>query len=393
MSMNPLPRSSIPEANKEEAINSFNDEQSISIACLAWSNSDEASNDFRSDYCTKPTFPMLLAIINTSLGDDVTEEDATTNSFQDYVARLLGHEAALLVLSGTMGNQVSFRTALSSLPYSILADYRGHIIHLEAGGASTLCGPLIKQVVPKNGYHLTLEDIIENSVLSETPYDCPTRVISLEIPLSGTIMPLSEVQAISRWARAQNPPIHMHLDGARLWEAVASGSYSLHEVGECFDSIQLCLTKGLGAPIGSVVVGSLTFIKRARWIRKFLGGGLRAAGVIAAPARAAIDDVFFGGKLEAAQDKARRASALWENLGGKLQRPTETNMVWLDFETSGVTRDDFYPLMRQENLKVIEHPFMNERIVFHYQISDEALTKLCRVFKAVLNAPISNTTV
>lgn len=351
---------------------------------LAWSHSSESGQDFRSDYCTKPTLRMLQSIINTSLGDDVTQEDATTNSFQEYVASFVGHEAALLVLSGTMGNQVSLRTALGAPPYSILADHRGHIIHLEAGGASTLCGALIKMVVPSNGHHLVLDDVIRNSTTSETPYDCPTRVISLEIPISGAIMPLAEVRAISQWARAQNPPIHMHLDGARLWEAVVSGACTLREIGECFDSIQLCLTKGLGAPLGSVIVGNSAFIKRARWIRKLLGGGLRAAGVIAAPARVAIEDVFLGGKLKAAQDKAKRASDFWEELGGKLQRPTETNMVWLDFEASGVTRDDFYPLMRKHELKVMEHPFMNGRIVFHYQITDAAVARLCDVLRAVL---------
>lgn len=360
------------------------EEQSLCRSSIAWSHSDEASNDFRSDYCTKPTLPMLRAIINTSLGDDVTEEDATTNSFQEYVADLLGHEASLLVLSGTMGNQVSLRTALGAPPYSILADYRGHIIHLEAGGASMLCGALIKMVVPSNGHHLTLEDVKLNSTVTESPYDCPTRVISLEIPLSGTIMPLSEVRAISQWARAQSPPIHMHLDGARLWEAVVLGSFTLREIGECFDSIQLCLTKGLGAPIGSVVVGNSIFIKRARWIRKVLGGGLRAAGLIAAPARVAIEDVFLGGKLKAAQEKANRASVLWEQLGGKLQRPTETNMVWLDFDASGLTRDDFYPMMRKFNLIAMEHPLMNGRLVFHYQITDDAFAKLCQVFRVVL---------
>lgn len=360
------------------------EEQSLCRSSIAWSHSDEASNDFRSDYCTKPTLPMLRAIINTSLGDDVTEEDATTNSFQEYVADLLGHEVSLLVLSGTMGNQVSLRTALGAPPYSILADHRGHIIHLEAGGASMLCGALIKMVVPSNGHHLTLEDVKLNSTVTESPYDCPTRVISLEIPLSGTIMPLSEVRAISQWARAQSPPIHMHLDGARLWEAVVLGSFTLREIGECFDSIQLCLTKGLGAPIGSVVVGNSIFIKRARWIRKVLGGGLRAAGLIAAPARVAIEDVFLGGKLKAAQEKANRASVLWEQLGGKLQRPTETNMVWLDFDASGLTRDDFYPMMRKFNLIAMEHPLMNGRLVFHYQITDDAFAKLCQVFRVVL---------
>lgn len=357
---------------------------SIRLEDLSWSSSVEASNDFRSDYCTKPTLAMLESIVNTSLGDDVTQEDCTTNSFQEYVASLLGHQDALLVLSGTMGNQVALRTALGAPPNAVLADHRGHIIHLEAGGVSMISGALVKQVVPSNGHHLTLQDVKRDAVVTSDVYDCPTRVISLENPLSGTIMPISEVRAISEWARSQDPPIHMHLDGARVWEAAATGAFTLSEIGPCFDSIQLCLTKGLGAPVGSVIVGSKTFIKRARWIRKVLGGGLRASGIIAAPARVAIDNVFIGGKLKAAQDKARFASSLWESLGGMLQRPTETNMVWLDLEASGLTRDNFYPLARGYDLKFMEHPLMNGRLVFHYQITDAAFARLCSFIRAVL---------
>ncbi|PHH58888.1 hypothetical protein CDD81_4179 [Ophiocordyceps australis] len=352
------------------------------IEHLAWSHSNEASNDLRSDTCTKPTLPMLEAIIKTSLGDNDMEEDPTTNSFQSYVAELLGHEASLLVASGTMGNQVALRTVLSAPPYSILADHRGHIITLEGGGASTVCGAMIKMVVPCNGHHLTLADVQRNCTLTETVYDCPTRVISLENTLEGTIMPLCDIRAISKWARAKEPPIHMHLDGARLWEAVAAGTCTLREIGECFDSIQLCLSKGIGAPIGSVVVGSSVFIQRAKWSRKLLGGSIRAAGLVAAPARVAIDTVFLGNMLKHAHDKARRASALWEQLGGKLRTPTETNMVWPDLEASGLAHDDFYPVAKKFGLKVWD--LMSGRLVFHYQITDDTFARLCDFFHAVL---------
>ncbi|KAF2469220.1 l-allo-threonine aldolase [Lindgomyces ingoldianus] len=357
-------------------------QQVQSLTGLAWSHSNEASNDFRSDFFTKPTLPMLEAIVTTSLGDGDMDEDTTTNSFQGYVAGLVGHEAALLVVSGTMGNQVALRSALGTPPHSILADHRGHIIILEAGGASSLCGALIKMVVPSNGHHLTLDDIKKHSTITETIYDCPTRVICLENTLWGTVMPLSDIRAISQWAHAQEPPIHMHLDGARLWEAVAAGACTLREIGECFDSIQLCFTKGLGAPIGSIITGNPVFIKRAKWGRKLLGGSTRASGVIAAPARVAIDDVFFGGKLNAAQDKAKRASALWQRLGGKLLIPTETNMIWLDLEASGLTPEEFYPVATKFHLKVGE-PILG-RLVFHYQITDETFTRLCDFFSHVL---------
>ncbi|UNI19026.1 Low-specificity L-threonine aldolase [Purpureocillium takamizusanense] len=349
---------------------------------LAWSHSHEASNDFRSDIFTKPTLPMLEAIINTTLGDNVMEEDTTTNRFQEYVADLVGHDASLLVMSGTMGNQVALRTALTTPPHSILADHRGHIVTFESGGASALCGALFKTVVPSNGHHLTLDDVKSHCTLTDTVYDCPTRIISLENTLWGTVMPLSDMRAISQWARSQTPPIHMHLDGARLWEAVATGAFTLREAGECFDSMQLCLSKGLGAPIGSVLTGTSAFIKRAKWSRHFLGGDIRAAGLISAPARVGIDNVFLGGKLGAAQDMAKRASALWVELGGKLQAPTETNQIWLDLNASGLKPNDFYPVAAQFDLKVMD--LIPGRIVLHYQITEQAFARLCSFFKALL---------
>lgn len=351
------------------------------IARSAWAHYNESSNDFRSDFLTKPSLPMLEAIISSSLGDGDMGEDETTRSFQEYVADLVGHEASILVMTGSMGNQVALRTALQGPPHGILADYRGHINNWESGGAATLCGALIKGVVPSNGHHLTLEDVKKNAVVTETYYDAPTRVISLENTLAGTIMPLEDIRAISQWARAQNPPIHMHLDGARLWEAATAGACTLREIGGCFDSIQMCLTKGLGAPIGSVVTGTTAFIKRANWARKFLGGSVRASGIIAGPGRVAIDDVFFGGKMKAAQDKARRATGLWEELGGKFTTKTETNMVWLDIPGSGLTLEHYIEVASRFPINIGEP--IHGRLCFHYQISDQAFAALCDFFRAV----------
>lgn len=349
---------------------------------LSWAHSEESCNDLRSDFFTKPTLPMLEAICTTSLGDGDMDEDHTTNDFQSYVAGLIGHEAALLVVSGTMGNQVSLRSALQAPPHGILVDHRGHIATMEGGGAAHLSSALLQMVVPTNGHHLTLADVKSHAVTNPTIYDCPTRVISLENTLNGTILPLADIQEISAWARAQDPPIHMHLDGARLWEAAAAGACTLREIGACFDSIQLCFTKGLGAPIGSMVTGTAPFIARAKWSRKLVGGSTRSSGVIAAPARAALDHVFLGGRLQAAQQKARAASALWESLGGRLTMPTETNMLWFDLPGSGIAPEDFYPRAAQFGLK-IGQPILG-RIVFHYQISDATFARLCDFFRAVL---------
>jgi threonine aldolase len=153
----------------------------------------------------------------------------------------------------------------------------------------------------------------------------------------------------------------------------------LQDYCACFDSISLCFSKGLGAPIGSIIVGSEAFIKRSRWIRKSIGGGLRQAGVVTAPARVAVEDTFLGGKLAASHDRARAISALWEGKGGKLAHPVETNMVWLDLAAAGTSVEDFIALGQNFDLRL-----SGGRLVVHYQIGDEAVERLGRLMDAVL---------
>ena len=318
------------------------------------------------DVMTCPTSSMLQAIQDATLLDDVFMEDPNTNNLEKYLAEMTGHEDAILVLSGTMGNQVSLRSHLTQPPHSILCDHRAHILEWEAGGVAVLCGALVKGVVPSNGVYLTLEDVKKNAQISDDIHACPTRVISLENTLGGTIMPLEETQKIAAFARENG--IKMHLDGARLWEAVVSGAGSLTEYAKCFDSISLCFSKGLGAPIGSMVVGSKAFIKHCRWIRKAIGGGLRQAGIVSAAARVAVDETFGkapngeGGKLKESHKRAKQIATLWQDKGGKLEMPTETNMVWFDLNAAGWDNKRFVELGVREGLR-----FFGPRLVVHYR--------------------------
>lgn len=148
---------------------------------------------------------------------DVYEEDTTTKLFEKEIATKLGHEAGLFVSSGTMGNQLALRSLLIRPPHSILSDYRAHVAVSEAGGISSLSQAMLQPVVPENGVYLTLEDVKKSINLSEDIHDAPTRVISLENTLGGSIMPLSEVQRITTFARQHG--VKLHLDGARLWDA------------------------------------------------------------------------------------------------------------------------------------------------------------------------------
>jgi threonine aldolase len=332
---------------------------------------------------------MLRAVESTTLLDDVFAEDPTTNSLEAHLAQLTGHEAALFVLSGTMGNQLALRSHLTQPPYSVLCDYRAHILEWEAGGVASLCGALVKGVVPANGDYLTLEDVKKNVKLGDEIHGAPTRVISLENTLRGTVMPLAEVKRIGAFAKEHD--IKLHMDGARLWEAVVSGAGSLDDYTKECDSVSLCFSKGLGAPVGSMLVGGKAFIKHARWVRKSIGGGLRQPGVVTAAARVAVDETFGkgpngeGGLLRGSHVTAKRIAALWEELGGKLAKKTETNMVWFDLEAAGWSDEDFAAVGKENSLRLL-----GGRLVVHYQIGDEAVGKLENVMKTVLGSKSVN---
>lgn len=355
----------------------------------AWSGPGPAAFDFRSDVVTTPTPSMLSAIQNCTLLDDVFMEDPTTMSLESHLAALTSQEAALFVLSGTMGNQLALRAHLTQPPHSILCDYRAHILEWEAGGAASLSQALVKGVVPKNGVYLTLEDIEKNVVLGDEIHGCPTRVIALENTLGGTIMPLSEVKKISAFAKEHG--IKLHCDGARLWEAIVAGAGSLPEFTSQFDSVSLCFSKGLGAPVGSILVGSKKFIKQARWVRKSIGGGLRQPGVVTAAARVAVDETFGkgpngeGGLLKQSHITAKKIAKMWTEMGGKLDQPTETNMVWFNLEDLHITGDEFAAIGKKHGLR-----FLAGRLVVHYQISDEAVERLEGVMKEAIGRKHAN---
>jgi len=234
-------------------------------------------------------------------------------------------------------------------------------------------------VLPSNTHHLTLPDIQHHAIQSPDPHFTPTRLLALENTLLGTILPLPDCRSISTWARAQSPPITLHLDGARLWEAVAAGAGSLVDYCACFDSVTMCFSKGLGAPIGSIIVASKAFIQRARHLRKMMGGGLRQAGVITASARVAVEETFLSGKLSATHTRAREIQDMWVGRGGKVARDVETNMCWLDLEYSHISKEAFVEAGVKEGIKL-----MGGRVVVHYQICGEAVEALGRVMDAVL---------
>lgn len=347
-----------------------------SVKVTQWSHSPSAY-DFRSDTLTTPTTRMLEAIAATTLQDDVYQEDPTTKHLESFVADLTGKEAGLFVMSGTMGNQVAIRAQLPLPPASVVCDTRCHIACWEAGGISAMTGASLVRILPANGRYLTLEEVQEAAELDTNIHLSQTKLISLENTLNGMIMPLEECRRISHWARSQG--LRLHLDGARLWEVAASGAGSVKEYCELFDSISLCFSKGLGAPVGSIIVSTKEVIARSRHIRKMYGGGIRQAGVLTAAARVAVEDTFLSGRLKACHDQAHQIAKIWEDLGGKLTHPVETNMVWFDIKAAGVSANDFVAQAEKAGLRL-----SGGRLVVHYQTGEDAVKRVEQLAQNVL---------
>jgi threonine aldolase len=330
---------------------------------------------------------MLAAIVNTTLRDDVFQEDTTTTNLESDIAARCGKPSGLFTITGTMANQLALRTLLTQPPHAILTDSRAHILTNEAGGPAFMSGAMIQAVQPLNGKYLTLEDIRANAVLSDNVHKCPTRVIALENTVSGIIVPLSEMGKISRWARANG--VKIHLDGARLFEAVAAGAGSLREYGELVDTLSVDFSKNLGAPMGAMLLSTRENIKQARRIRKSIGGGMRQAGVLSAAARVAVEEQFGSGdgrqagKLRRVHESAKRVGRMWQDKGGRLTKDVETNQVWIDLKALGVDDEDWNEIGRSQGVS-LDGP----RIVLHHQIEDEAIRKLEQAFDVVLSRTI-----
>jgi threonine aldolase len=238
--------------------------------------------DFRSDTVTKPTSDMLQAMLTAEVGDDVYNDDPSVHQLEKRVAKLCGKEAGLFVCSGVMSNQLALRCHLSPMQ-EVICDHRSHIYRSEQGGISFHSQCSVMPIIPQDGKtHITAKQV-EQKICTSVDYHTPiTRVISLENTLHGTVMPIEEIRAISTLAKKHK--LIMHLDGARIWNASIATGISLEEYCSHFDSISLCMSKGMGAPIGSVLVGDSEFIGLARRYRKLLGGGWRQAGILAAAA-------------------------------------------------------------------------------------------------------------
>ncbi|EJT97948.1 threonine aldolase [Dacryopinax primogenitus] len=335
------------------------------------------ARNFTSDTITYPTDGMIAYAMKASRGDDVFKADQCTVALEAHIAQITGKEAALFCASGTMTNQLAIRTHLLSPPHSVLCDARAHVHRNEAGGIAHHSQATTLPVMPENGHHLTVKDVKAAAILSEDVHLAPTRLISLENTLNGTILPQDEIVAISQYARSSG--IKMHLDGARIWNVAAETGASLHELCEPFDSVSLCLSKGIGAPIGSMLVGNREFISRARWFRKMFGGGWRQSGYLAAAAAYALTHNFP--LLSGTHALARKLEAGLRDIGVGILC-SGTNMVFFDARSIGVNYDELV----KRALALPEPLYLGgSRLVIHYQTSEKAVNDLLDLIQVMAN--------
>ncbi|KAJ5097987.1 Low-specificity L-threonine aldolase [Penicillium argentinense] len=343
---------------------------------MATSSNSRSANEFRSDTFTTPTAAMLNAMANASFGDDVYQEDNSTTEFQKEIARLTGMEDALFMLSGTMGNQIGVRIHLNQPPHSVLCDYRAHVYAEEGSGLAVLSQAMVTPVHPANGIYMTLDDVKKWVVLGDDIHTAPTRVISLEVTIGGVVTPIDEIKKISEFAHAND--IKVHCDGARLWNATAATGLSLADYCQYFDSVSMCVSKGLGAPVGGVLATTKKNIKQARWLRKQQGGGIRQAGVLTSAAMVALKEVWP--TMRGTHEKAKKLEKDLEAIGVFPQIPVDTNFFFIDAARSKI---DMGVLLEQ--CQKFDVKLQDERISLHHQVSDEAIENLKAAIAAAVD--------
>ncbi|CEP12937.1 hypothetical protein [Parasitella parasitica] len=330
--------------------------------------------DITSDTATEPTDDMFGIMKTASRGDDVFGDDSSVNALEAHVAQLLGQESALFCVSGCMTNQLGLRTLLEQPPHSVLVDARSHIFNYECGGLAYHSQASASPVVPHNGHHITVQDV-ESNLITDTICSPVTKVVALENTLNGSIMPLDEIRRIREFTLSQG--LKMHLDGARLWNASEETGVPLHEYGQYFDTISVCLSKGVGAPIGSILAGSRQNIIRARHIRKLMGGGWRQAGFLAMTARHCIDKVVP--TMKQTHLLTRRLATGLKALGMELTYPCETNMLFLNTAPTGITVNALAAALEKCGIIMSKDSGYEVRIVFHYQIPEHVVDTVISV--------------
>ena len=333
--------------------------------------------DLRSDTVTQPCKNMLQAMFEAEVGDDVFNEDPTVNRLEQQAAQLFGMEASLFCPSGTMTNQIAIK--VHTVPGDeVICDAHSHIYNYEGGGIAFNSGVQAKLLQGNRG-KITAQQI-ENNINGDFDWLCKTSLVAIENTVNkagGSIYTLNEIQPIYELCKKHK--LALHLDGARLFNALVETKEQAVEWGKCFDSISICLSKGLGAPAGSLILGNKEFIKKARRVRKVFGGGMRQAGYLAAAGIYALNNNI--NRLTEDHLRAKKLADTIKTLPFvKSVLPVETNIVIFEIDES-ILAVDFALQLKQKNVLVSVFGKHTLRLVTHLDFNDEALEKTINIFK------------
>ena len=341
--------------------------------------------DLRSDTVTRPSQAMRQAMATAEVGDDVYSDDPTVNSLEERVAALFGKEAGVFTPTGSLANQLAIRMLVAP-GEELIAETNSHIVRAELGAAAVFSGITTRTWPAKNGL-LVAADALEIARPNSGPYLVSTTAIAVENTHNfggGTVQPLEEIKALRKGA--DEIGVALHLDGARIWNAHVASGVAFSEYGKYFDTISVCLSKGLGAPIGSVMLSTKERVTKARIWRKRYGAGMRQVGLLAGAAHYALDN-----NIARLSEDHRRAKALAVAIAAidkSFVDPAlvETNIVGLDLANAPYTAAELATRCREAGLWISALGPKYARLVTHLDFDDEQCAAAIEILKRVLVA-------
>jgi threonine aldolase len=334
--------------------------------------------DLRSDTVTKPTEEMRKAAYQAEVGDDVYNEDPTVRRLEELAAQMLGKEDALFVTSGTQGNQIAVLT--HCVPGNeILLEEDSHIFYYEGGAVSAFAGVQTRTIKGQRG--AMDPELVEAAIRGEDIHVPETGLICLENThnrAGGAIIPIDNMESIYNVSSMYNVPIH--LDGARLFNAAVALDKPLTDFTKFTTTVQVCLSKGLGAPVGSIIAGDAQFIKKARKWRKRLGGGLRQVGLIAAPAMIALTQMIE--RLSIDHENAKRlAEGIGTIKGLEVVNQVDTNIVLIDVAKKGLTSQEYIQTLKEQGILAVSFGPTVIRMTTHYDVTTEQIDQALAILQ------------
>ena len=341
--------------------------------------------DLRSDTVTRPSQAMRQAMASAEVGDDVYSDDPTVNSLEERVAALFGKEAGVFTPTGSLANQLAIRMLVAP-GEELIAETNSHIVRAELGAAAVFSGITTRTWPAKNGL-LVAEDALEIARPNSGPYLVSTTAIAVENTHNfggGTVQPLEEIKALRKGA--DEIGVALHLDGARIWNAHVASGVAFSEYGKYFDTISVCLSKGLGAPIGSVMLSTKERVTKARIWRKRYGAGMRQVGLLAGAAHYALDNNIA--RLSEDHRRAKELAVAIAAIDKSFVDPAlvETNIVGLDLANAPYTAAELATRCREAGLWISALGPKYARLVTHLDFDDEQCAGAIEILKRVLVA-------